>query len=93
MANSVAQNPRNKVGRNSGGGSAGVGAMKPSTAERQRGLEPIDLDGGRRWPLRFGVGLGLLAAIGGGVAALVAWRAERRRTLRGRLERVTNWVR
>jgi hypothetical protein len=93
MANSVSQNPRNKVARNSGAGSAGVRSVVPSEAERERGLEAFELSDGPRWPLRIGLGLGLLAAVGGGVAALFARRAERKRTLRGRLEKVANWRR
>jgi hypothetical protein len=93
MANSVSQNPRNKVGRNSGGGSAGVRSVVPSEAERERGLDPFELSDGPRWPWRIGIGLGLLAAVGGGVAALAVRRAERKRSLRGRLENVVYWRR
>jgi hypothetical protein len=96
MPNTAKQNPSNKVGRNSGGGPAGISEMVPTERERARGLEPIRLDdavtasGAGRW---LGLGLGALAVFGGGFAALRVREARRSRGLRGRLRRLLDRVR
>lgn len=91
MANTANQNPRNKVGRNSGAGPSGISAWTPTEAEARRGLEPHGLDDASRWPVRIGLGLGLLALIGSGVLALARHRAERRSSMRGRFEELVSW--
>jgi hypothetical protein len=91
MANSISQNPRNKAGRNSGAGPGGYRLVTPSEAEKRRGLRPFEVDEPARWPLALGMGLGVLAMVGGGIVALAMRRAERSRSVRGRLENLVPW--
>ena len=92
MANSASQNPSNKVGRNSGAGPGGIRVIAPTAAEAQRGLQPVELPEPTRWRMRIGVGLGVLvAALGSGIFVLAKRRAERKRTVRGRLENLVRW--
>jgi hypothetical protein len=81
------QNPRNKVGRNSGAGPAGISEIVPTAEEARRGLEPLRV-GGRRWTRPLRMGLGALALAGAGVAGYVARQRMRKPTLRTRLERM-----
>lgn len=94
MAYTEKQNASNKVGRNSGGGPAGVSEIVPTERERERGLEPIRLGetggGPGRW---LGLGLGALAVLGGGFAALRVREARRNRGLRGRIRQLIDRVR
>lgn len=88
MANSYSQNPRNKVGRNSGAGPGGLSQVVPTQREAERGLQPITLDDdGAGWMARLGLGLGVVGLVSAGAAVFLAQRA-RQRTLRGRLERL-----
>jgi hypothetical protein len=84
------QNPRNKVGRNSGAGPAGISEIVPTPQEAARGLEPMSV-GGRRWSRPLGMGLGALALAGAGVAGYLGWQRTRKPTLRSRLERMVPW--
>ena len=91
MPNLVNQNPRNKAGRNSGAGPGGVTAWTPSRAEAQQGLRRYQMDAPSTWPIRIGLAVGVLALLGSGVMALALRRAERKRSVRGRLESIVNW--
>ncbi len=86
--NSVNQNPRNKAGRYSGAGEAGVTRLVPTEREARRGLEPIQIGEEGRWSPGLALGLGALALLGAGVATFVARRARRPKGLRPRLERM-----
>jgi len=90
MKHTIARNPRNKVGRNSGAGSGGLDMYLPTHEESKRGLRPFE-EPESPWPMRIGVGLGVLGMIGGGLVALAIRRAERKRTVRGRLENLVPW--
>ena len=90
MKNTISRNPRNKVGRNSGAGRAGIDMYVPTHAESKRGLRPFE-EPPSPWPMRVGVALGVLGMIGGGIVALAMRRAERNRSLRGRIERILPW--
>ena len=92
MKNTISRNPRNKVGRNSGAGRAGIDMYMPTHAEAMRGLRPFD-EPRSPWPMRVGVVLGVMGMIGGGIVALAMRRAERKRsrTVRGRVERILPW--
>ena len=90
MKNTIARNPRNKVGRNSGAGRGGVDMYLPTAAEARRGLRPFE-EPESPWPVRIGIGIGFLGMVGGGIVALAMRRAERKRSMRGRLERLVPW--
>ena len=51
MKNTISRNPRNKVGRNSGAGRAGIDMYLPSPAESKRGLRPFE-EPPSPWPMR-----------------------------------------
>lgn len=85
MSNESIQNPRNKVGRYSGAGPAGVTEIVPTERERARGLEPMSLDSNRGW---FGPGLAILAALGTGVGAFLIKRRRERQTLTSKIRRL-----
>ena len=55
-----------------------------------RGLRPFE-EPPSPWPMRVGIALGVLGVIGGGIVALAMRRAERKRSLRGRLEGMMPW--
>jgi hypothetical protein len=88
--NSAKQNPRNLVGRNSGGGPDGVTRMIPSDREARRGLRPIEISGSG-WLRPFTLGLGAALVVGASVTALAMQRARQERTLRHRVGRMINW--
>ena len=90
MKNTISRNPRNRVGRNSGAGRGGLDMYLPTPAESRRGLRPFE-EPPSPWPMRVGVALGVLGMIGGGILALAMRRAERKRSFRGRIERVLPW--
>jgi hypothetical protein len=97
MRYSAEHGASNRVGRNSGAGPGGVSRMVPTERERERGLEPLDLDApvrGRPGLLRLGLGLGALAvAAGAGVAAYaIQNERRRRRSMSGRLQRMVGWI-
>lgn len=85
MSNESIQNPRNKVGRYSGAGPAGVTEIVPTERERARGLERMSLDSDRGW-LR--PGLAIAAALGAGMGALLMKRRRDRQTLTSRIRRL-----
>jgi hypothetical protein len=85
--NTAAQNPRNKVGRYSGAGEAGISEIVPTDAESRRGLRPMSTSEAR-WGGGLALGLGALALIGAGLATLLAQRARKPKGLRPRLERM-----
>jgi hypothetical protein len=87
MSNSATQNPANKVGRNSGGGPAGVSEAVPTAAEAARGVQAIGgtPPGGRKGA----AGAGAVALLGTGLAV---WLARRARRPRGRIERLRAWA-
>lgn len=90
MSNSAAQNPTNKVGRNSGAGPEGVTRAVPTPQEAGRGMEPVEVRSSG-WTGRLGMGIGAVALVGGGVAAWARQRAQQRRGLRARLQRLMPW--
>jgi hypothetical protein len=90
MKHTISRNPRNKVGRNSGAGPGGIDMYLPTHAESKRGLRPFE-EPPSPWPMRVGVALGVLGMIGGGIVALAMRRAERKRSLRGRIEGMLPW--
>jgi hypothetical protein len=90
MKNTIARNPRNKVGRNSGAGRGGLDMYVPTPEESKRGLRPFE-EPTSPWPMRIGVGIGFLGMVSGGIVALAMRRAERKRTVRGRLEKLVPW--
>jgi hypothetical protein len=95
MAHTAKQNPSNKVGRNSGAGPTGISALEPTERERERGVEPINLDRPLRrgWGKAVGFGIGALAVAGGAFTALRIRQARQERTLRGRLQKLVDRVR
>jgi hypothetical protein len=90
MANSAKQNPRNKVGRNSGVGPGGVTEIVPTERERRHGVPALGAERSGGWALRLGVGLGALAVLGAGVAALMARQSRQKRGLRGSWDRLVD---
>jgi hypothetical protein len=88
--NSAKQNPRNLVGRNSGGGPDGVTRMVPTEREAERGVEPIDISGAG-WLRPLALGLGAALVVGASVTALAMQRAREQRKLRHRVGRMINW--
>jgi hypothetical protein len=91
MANSLKQNPSNKVGRNSGAGPDGVSRINPTERELERGLElPVDSSMPRGWLGRAGAGLGAAVLLGAGAAGVMFRRAREQRSLRGRLRKLVN---
>ncbi|HET6765086.1 MAG TPA: hypothetical protein VFH27_15480 [Longimicrobiaceae bacterium] len=67
--------------------------MVPSERERERGLQPIDLDAPRRSAWRgVGIGLGAVALLGAGVAVAIQTHRRRRRSWMGRLHRAVGWI-
>lgn len=91
MANSAKQNPSNKVGRNSGGGPGGVTEIVPTEREMRRGVPALGAEGSG-WGLRLGMGLGALAVLGAGVAALMARQSRQKRGLRGGWDRLVDRI-
>jgi hypothetical protein len=85
-SNTANQNPRYKVGRNSGAGPGGISEVVPSRREAERGLQPIHLDEGATWTSPVMIGLAVAALVGLGVTGYLAQRQRERRTFRGRLE-------
>lgn len=86
--NSASQNPRNKVGRNSGAGDAGISHIVPTERETSRGLRPVRIPDDGRWGSGLALGFGALALLAAGVAAYLAQRAREPQGLRPRLERM-----
>jgi len=62
----------------------------PTAEESKRGLRPFE-EPASPWPMRVGIGLGFLGVVSGGIVALAMRRAERKRTVRGRLEKLVPW--
>ena len=90
MKHTISRNPRNRVGRNSGAGRVGIDMYLPTHAESKRGLRPFE-EPPSPWPMRVGVALGVVGMIAGGIVALAMRRAEKKRSLRGRIEKVLPW--
>lgn len=89
-SNSAKQNPRNLVGRNSGGGPEGVTRMIPTEREARHGVRPIEIsEPGWLRPLTLGLGAALV--VGAGVTALAMQRARQQHSLRHRVGRMINW--
>lgn len=89
MRNSATQNPSNKVGRNSGAGPGGVSRIVPTQQEARRGLEPLQVRGGRSWLRPLGMGLSALALLG--MAGYAARQRQRKHSFRSRLEDLVRW--
>ena len=82
MNDTIARNPRKRAGRSPD--------LYLPTHDSTRGLRPFE-EPASPWPMRVGIALGVLGMIGGGIVALAMRRAERKRSLRGRIEGMIPW--
>jgi hypothetical protein len=92
MKNSVNQNPANKVGRNSGGGPAGVDRYIPTEREAAHGLRGQEgPSGGRLWR-GWSATLGLVAAAAASTGYyFIRDRQQKRSGWRGKLRKMLPW--
>jgi hypothetical protein len=92
MKNSVNQNPANKVGRNSGGGPAGVDRYVPTQREAAHGLQAYgEASGGRMWR-GWSAALGFVAAAAAGTSYyFMRERQQKRSGWRGKLRSMLPW--
>ena len=82
MNDSISPNARRRAARTSD--------LYLPTHGSTRGLRPFE-DGGSPWPMRVGIALAALGMVAGGIVVLAMRRAERKRSLRGRIEGMLPW--
>lgn len=87
MANSAAQNPADKVGRNSGAGPQGVSEIAPTAQEAARGVRPVTRGAPPADSNRLVAGLSAVAVLGAGVATYFVRRARQPRGPIARIRR------
>jgi hypothetical protein len=90
MRHTPDQNPSNRAVRNPGPRPSGTPRVKPAT-ERSRGrsIAP-DAQPAGGWKT-VGIGLGIVALVGAGIAA-AALQSRHRRSWRGRLQTLAGWI-